>query len=90
MTGSRLDRDGGQEEGERTPVLSCDYAECVDPATIALRFGDGTVRVPTNGRRRQSFAFYCAAHASIVERMFVTCDKQRLAGVAFTGMKATR
>jgi hypothetical protein len=71
-------------------VLSCDYAECVDPATIALRFGDGTVRVPTNGRRRQSFAFYCAAHASIVERMFVTCDKQRLAGVAFTGMKAAR
>jgi len=59
------------------PVVTCDYARCAKPATIALRFGDGSVRVSI--KFRQSYAFYCDAHAKAVRRMFVTCDERPLA-----------
>ena len=58
----------------------CDYARCSMPAAIALRFGDGTARTYPKTPIRQSYAFYCEAHAETVKDKFVTCDEQVLRG----------
>jgi hypothetical protein len=53
----------------------CTYAECVESATVALRFGDGSTRL---GERQTSVA-YCDEHAELVKRLFVTCDEWSIA-----------
>src|SRR6266568_5456860 len=71
---------GNLLEGESTPLrIGCDYADCAEQATTALRFGDGTMRVYPNMLSRQSFAFYCRRHADHVQRTFVTCDERPIA-----------
>jgi hypothetical protein len=67
-----------ERKSARAPI-GCDYADCGDEATVALRFGDGTVRAAAK-IARQSFAFYCRQHAGIVQRTFVTCDERPAAG----------
>jgi len=51
----------------------CDFRDCDAPATVKLRFGDGTWSL-CGTVRRQTFAHYCDRHGAIVQRWFVTRD----------------
>jgi hypothetical protein len=52
----------------RESEATCEYAGCAETATVALRFGDGTTR--------HTSVAYCAEHAELVKRLFVTCDER--------------
>jgi hypothetical protein len=52
----------------RIPLRDSHQADCVETATLALCFGDGTTR--------QMSVAYCAEHAEIVKLLFVTCDER--------------
>lgn len=54
--------------------MTCDHARCYETATVALRFGDGLVRMPGMPPKRQSYAIYCDPHAGDVQGLFNTCD----------------
>jgi hypothetical protein len=71
MPGSR---GGCRRRSSPTPVEACAYAECAEPATVALRFGDGTMSV--GAATRQTAVGYCDTHAALVKRLFVTCDER--------------
>jgi hypothetical protein len=52
----------------RIPLRDSHQADCVETATLALCFGDGTTR--------QMSVAYSAEHAEIVKLLFVTCDER--------------
>jgi hypothetical protein len=52
----------------RASETTCEYADCAETATVALRFGDGTTR--------QTSVAYCDTHADLVKHLFVTCDER--------------
>lgn len=59
--------------------MFCQHARCVQPAAIALRFGDGSFLLD-HRRMAQPRVVYCLPHGELVERLFHVCDVEELAG----------
>ena len=57
--------------------MTCDHADCVQPATIRCRMGDGWIRMP-GYEKRQTYAHYCDDDFQTVERLFTLCDVEAI------------